>query len=117
VAYSILARVAHRSWWGRTILQVIGKRWQYSSMTAPDDPNLTKWPDDDDASWQESLLAANAAYNAIRANPAPEADSYFDVSIAAPAWAKPEMFVNQIGHIRFYNVGRDLEAEAGAKAA
>lgn len=114
VAYSIMDRVEHPSWWGDSVLQVVGKRLQYSSMTAHGDPNLTAWPVDSDASWQESLLAASTAYSKTQPNPAPNADSYFDVSIAPPAWAKPQMFVKQIGRLRFYDLNRDFEKEAGA---
>lgn len=116
VAFSLENRILHPKWWGTTFLQVIRKRYQYSSMTAPGDPNLTRWPDDSTEmglkAWRESLLAVSSAHNHTQANPVPGADSYYDISIKPPVWAKPDMFVRQIGRVRFYNLDRDYEQEA-----
>src|SRR3990172_10413739 len=43
VGYSILNRVARPSWWGRTVDEVITKKWQYSSLTDPRDKQLPRW--------------------------------------------------------------------------
>lgn len=107
VAYSVLNRVARPAWWGKSVMSVIAKKWQYSSMTAFGDPQLVIWPTDTDPSWWECLEIAGAAMRGEIPNPVPGADSYFDLSIPAPKWAKPEMFVRQIGRIRFYNLDRD----------
>ena len=113
VAYSILDRVTHPTWWGRDVQSVVFKRWQYSSLTAPNDPQLVTWPlDSSDLAWIDCLLQATAALANTSPNPAPMADSYFDESIAPPAWAQPKMFVRQIGRLKFYNLNRDHEAEA-----
>jgi len=40
VAHTVVNRVAHPGWWGRTVDDVIAKKWQYSSMTDPGDPQL-----------------------------------------------------------------------------
>jgi len=107
VAFSVLNRVARPTWWGQTVLSVCARKWQYSSMTDPHDPQLTRWPLDLDASWWECLEIAAAAIEGRIENPVPGADSYHDTSIGAPKWATPDRFVRQIGHLRFYNVDRD----------
>jgi len=108
VAMSILNRVARPSWWGHSVLEVLFKKWQYSSLTDPHDPQLTAWPIEN-AIWQQCLQVAADAIHGISDNPVPGADSYFDDSIPAPKWATPETFVKQIGKLRFYNLDHDRE--------
>ena len=106
VAYSILTRVARGGWWGTDILSVIGKKWQYSSMAAPGDPQLIVWPQSNDPSWDACLNAAQAALTGTPPNPAPGADSYYDDSINPPGWAQaPAMRVAKIGRLNFWKVG------------
>lgn len=112
VAFSILNRVSHPAWWGNDVMSVCFKRLQYSSMTNKGDPNLVAWPSSTDQSWTDSMQASIAAISGSVKNPAPGADSYFDTSISPPDWATPEMFVIQIGALRFYNLDRDFEHEA-----
>ncbi len=109
VICSILNRVDRPKWWGRSVLSVVVKKWQYSAMTAPGDPNLVRWPADDDPTWRESLALAEQAIEGHLPNPVPGADSYFDVSIAAPAWTRSARFVRQIARLKFYDVDRDFE--------
>lgn len=110
VAYSILNRVKRPSWWGSDVCSVVFKRLQYSSLTYPRDPQLTTWPNrSDDPSWIQCLQVAMESISGISENPVPGADSYHDISIPAPKWAEPGMFVKQIGRIRFFNVDRDTE--------
>ena len=111
VAFSIIERVHHPKFWGNDVMSVCFKRFQYSSMTNAGDPNLVAWPQAADMAWDDSVQAATAAISGTPTNPAPGADSYFDDSIAPPNWAKPSMFVIQIGHILFYNLDRDFEQE------
>jgi N-acetylmuramoyl-L-alanine amidase len=109
VAFSILNRVSHPKWWGNDVMSVVFKRFQYSSLTNKGDPNLIAWPQAADPFWNDSIQAAQAATTGGAKNPAPGADSYFDISISPPDWAKPEMFVIAIGAFRFYNLDRDFE--------
>lgn len=106
VAYSILNRVRHPGWWGKTILAVIAKKWQYSSMTDPNDPQLTTWPQYSD-DWFECLEIANDVIDGTLPDPAPGADSYYDCSIKPPKWATPNKLVRVIGRISFYNLDGD----------
>ncbi|MEN6440924.1 MAG: cell wall hydrolase [Syntrophobacter sp.] len=110
VAYSILNRVKRPSWWGKDICSVVFKRLQYSSLTYSKDPQLTTWPNSsEDPSWIQCLQVAMEAIAGISENPVPGADSYHDISISAPKWAEPKMFVRQIGRIRFFDVDMDVE--------
>jgi len=111
VAHSVLNRVYKPSWWGDCVMTVIFKKWQYSSMTDPNDKQLTTWPDRKSTSWTQALIVSDLALRGITDHPAPGADSYHDISIPAPYWATSENFVRQIGRIKFYNV--DLDTENG----
>ena len=109
VAWCIKNRVNRPSWWGSDILSVVFKKWQFSSLTDPKDPQLTTWPQSNDKSWIESLDVAEKALTWATGHPAPGADSYYDISIATPKWANDRNFVKQIGKLRFYNVDMDTE--------
>jgi N-acetylmuramoyl-L-alanine amidase len=109
VACSIMNRVDRPSWWGKDVLSVVFKKWQYSSLTDPKDPQLTKWPTMFDGAWSECLVIAMDAYERILVHPMPGADSYHDISIPTPYWAKQDMYCGQIGKLKFYNVDHDYE--------
>lgn len=105
VAYTVVTRAKQPGWWGSSISTVLGRPFQYTSMTGPGDPNLILWPREADASWAECLMAANAALQGTEPDPAEGADSYFSLGIPTPMWATQDRFVVQIGRIRFYRVG------------
>lgn len=113
IAYSILNRVDHPKWWGSSISEVCEKKWQYSSMTAPGDPNLVRWPSDTDQSWIDSLSAAQSAIDRTEPNPSPGSDSYYDISMdragKPPKWSIGQRF-NQINDVKFFNLDHDVEA-------
>ncbi len=109
VAHSILNRVARPSWWGHTVQEVLFKKYQYSSLTDPRDPQLVTWPRGTEQSWADCLRIAAGCMDGTIANPVPGADSYHDTSISAPPWATPACFVAQIGKLKFYDVDRDAE--------
>jgi N-acetylmuramoyl-L-alanine amidase len=109
VAYSIMNRVQRPSWWGKDVMSVLFKKWQYSSMTDPHDRQLATWPSSDNPSWQQCFRVACDVMNKAVDNPVPGADGYFDDSIPPPKWATPETFVKKIDHILFYNLDRDVE--------
>jgi spore germination cell wall hydrolase CwlJ-like protein len=112
VACSILNRVARPSWWGNTVLSVVTKKWQYSSMTDPRDRQLTTYPTDADPTWMECMQVARDTIAGTVTNPVPTADSYYDISISPPNWATPETFVAAVGRLRFHNLDRDIEKPA-----
>ncbi len=109
VACSIMNRVGRPSWWGKDVMSVLFKKWQYSSLTASKDPQLTTWPQSNDPVWQECLTIADQIFHGELTDPVPGADSYYDISIPPPNWTKTARFVAQIGRIKFYDVDHDYE--------
>ena len=109
VGMCILNRAARPSWWGTNIMEVIFKKWQFSSLTDPNDKQLTLWPKENNPAWESCLILSEKILKGDYEHPAPGADSYHDVSIPAPYWAKPEQFVGQIGRLRFFNTDNDHE--------
>jgi spore germination cell wall hydrolase CwlJ-like protein len=108
VACSILNRVQRPSWWGKTVMEVLFKRLQYSSMTDKRDRQLVVWPGWDPI-WEQCLSVAQNALAGKLPNPVVGADSYYDTSIPAPNWATSDTFVKQVGRIRFHNLDHDVE--------
>lgn len=105
VAWSIITRADGGGWWwGHDVLTVIAKPYQYSSMTHPQDGQLTRWPTFEDASYRECLDVAEKVLNDSEPNPIPGADSYYDISISAPSWATENTHRGDIGRLRFYQV-------------
>jgi len=107
VCHAVMNRVHHTDWWGRDVMSVVSKKWQFSSMTDPNDRQLTTWPQSDMASWRRCLRLAHQVYTGALENPVPGADSYYDDSIPAPYWADPAKMVAQIGPFRFYDLDGD----------
>lgn len=113
VAHSVLNRVRNPKWWGTTVDQVVTKKWQYSSLTDPQDPQLARvWPLVSETAWLECATVAEDALDGTSANPLPGADSYHDTSIAPPKWTEKARFCGQLGKIRFYDTDFDYELEA-----
>jgi hypothetical protein len=109
IMYSILNRVERPKWWGRSVLEVVSKRWQYSAMTAPKDVNLVRWPQPGDPSWWETYQWAHAVQDKSVQNPMPGADSYHDETVA-PFWTATARFCGKLGKMSFYDVDHDYEA-------
>ena len=108
VAQSIMNRVKNPKWWGTNVTSVCTKKWQYSSMTDPNDKQLTTWPGLDPW-WTMALEVAQKVYEGQIDNIVPGADSYYDISIPPPKWADQTKFVKQVGRIKFYNLDDDHE--------
>ena len=106
VACSIRNRVEHPSWWGQGWCGIMFKKWQYSSMTAPNDPNLVKFPQANDTSWIASMDVADEVYNGPMVDSANGATHYFDKSLDEnpPAWIKAANmeFIMDSGNFHFY---------------
>jgi N-acetylmuramoyl-L-alanine amidase len=109
VGYSIMNRVKKPSWWGNSLVSVITKKWQYSSMAAPNDPQLILYPQENDGTFAQCLEIAQWIINGNVDNPVVGADSYYDDSISAPKWATKDCFVAKIANLNFYNVDKDVE--------
>lgn len=104
VAFVVKTRAAQPGWWGKDILSVVTKKLQFTSMTMAADPQTTTWPSWSDPSWLAVLDVAAQVLGGTVENPAPDADSYYDISIPAPKWALSGKFITQLGKIRFYRV-------------
>ena len=101
VAYTVINRVNHPSWWGTDIISVILKPFQFSSFNR-NDPNAIKLPVMQDLSWVASLDAANDAINRTKPDPTNGATYYHDNSIEPPSWVKEATFLCQIDSLLFY---------------
>lgn len=108
VAWSIMNRVRHPSWWGGpSVVSVVAKPWQYSGMTAAGDPNLIKWPHMTDTSWLACLQISAEVYDSPQiADPTQGATHYFDKTLdqKPPYWAKDMTHVLDSGNFHFYKV-------------
>lgn len=109
VAWTVRNRVEHTKWWGTDIVGVITKKWQYSSMTATGDPQLSMFPKIGDSSFKECMVVACGVINNEFDHPAPGADSYYADYIKRPKWATDQNFVKKIGVHCFHNVDQDFE--------
>lgn len=114
VAHTVKNRLSHPGWWGSDWVSVLTKKWQYSSLTDPNDRQLTAWPKADDASFEECLAIAERVVTGLYNSPLKGIDSYYDDSLQGdlrPKWAKehPERFVGKIGRLNFYNMDCDVE--------
>ena len=103
VAWCIRNRVESPKWWGKDYLNCLFKKWQISSLTDPKDPQLTVWPKPPDDAWERAYNIAYMVKEGMVAHPFPGADSYHDISIPPPFWAKPEQRKGQAGRIIFYD--------------
>ena len=107
VAWTLRNRVQHPKWWGRDFYGVATAKWQYSSISAPGDNQLGKWPKWDDPIFQRCLEIAGAVIAGAIAHPMPGADSYYADYIPVPRWATDDKMVGKIGHHIFYNLDED----------
>ena len=113
VAHAIKNRVDRPKWWGNTYLGVCVKKWQFSSLTDPHDPQLTTWPSDNVPSWDVCGKVAEEILEGTAPPPQfPGADSYYDLSIPPPSWSASTRFCGQIGRLLFFDVDHDYEIGA-----
>ena len=77
---------------------------QFSGLTQPGDPNLVKFPESSDHSWQDCILVAEGVtVNNSYPDPTQHAVFYHDVSIKeAPAVWGPVTRSVQVGRLVFY---------------
>jgi len=114
VAHTVKNRISKPGWWGTDIVSVLTKKWQYSSLTDPNDTQLTTWPTADDHIFEDCLSLAEMVVRGVYNSPLKGIDSYYDDSLQGdlrPKWAKehPERFVGKIGRLNFYNLDMDVE--------
>lgn len=91
-------RVTPTMGWAR----VIEAKWQFSSLTAPGDPELVLWPLPDDLSWQSAMVLAEGVYNGSLTDNTGGATHYFNPSVVLPKWAATLTKTLDIGNHAFY---------------
>jgi cell wall hydrolase len=91
IGWVVKNRVAHPGWWGNTLIQVITHKWQFSSMTAPGDPNLIDWPQENDtplpvndAVWADCIEIAQGIVGGTISDPTNGAIEYYTLPLTEP---------------------------------
>jgi spore germination cell wall hydrolase CwlJ-like protein len=82
---------------------VCTKKFQFSSMSAPNDPELILWPETGDAQFEQAYQLAVAVFAGTDADNTNGATFYFADSIPAPSWAASMRETVKIGHQTFFS--------------
>ena len=101
VACSIRNRVQKPGWWGHDWVSVILCGQQYSSFNR-DDPNATLLPSSTDSVFPVCLEIAESVWNGSQADTVNGAESYYDLSIPEPEWAKEMTFTVRVEDFKFF---------------
>lgn len=75
---------------------------QFSSMTSPGDPQLGKWPEDDDQLWITAIGMAEQACAGVLQDITGAATNYYAESIPEPWWAPDMDYVCTIAGQKFF---------------
>ncbi len=81
---------------------VIERKWQFSSMTAPGDATLVKWPLEGDASWIDAMNVAERVFTLGGCDNTQGATMYCNLDVCNPPWAKTMKETVKIGHHTFF---------------
>lgn len=104
VINAILNRAAHPCWWGRDVISVCLKPWQFSSWNE-NDPNRAKLLaiTADDPQFSEALKIAARAVLGTLPDLTDGSDSYYAASMETePEWAAKSIFTVELAGQRFY---------------
>ena len=82
---------------------VIERKWQFSSMTAPGDPELILWPKQPDPAWETAMQVAELIYGGGDYDLTLGATFYFNPNVVMPDWAKSMKKTITIGNHNFYS--------------
>lgn len=99
----IMNRVHRKSWFGKTINEVIRKPWQFSCLNIKD-PNrsILLSVTEEDKEYAEALRLAGLALAGDLPDITNRADSYYATSIKPPRWADGKTPTAIIGAHRYY---------------
>jgi N-acetylmuramoyl-L-alanine amidase len=112
VAWTVINRARARTsdgrfmWWGGSIITVITHPYQYSSMTAPGNPELKYWPTDGDAAYHAISIVVDNVLAGKEPDPTGGAVLYFSEPLTEPPqqWgAVTETFA--VRGVHFYRQG------------
>ncbi len=100
IAFVAVNRVEEKSWYGRTLKDVLLKPYQFSCFNR-NDPNYPKLFIPKRKEWIKCFKAAWNAYSALTEDPTAGANHYcrYDIS---PPWINMMEFKTRIGHHEFY---------------
>jgi len=114
VANSVMNRVNHPTWWGKSIVSVCLAPKQYSSWNADSTqiPLVRDAMVEGDQFYQDALTIAEWAVEGALPDITKGSDSYFAVSMSPPFWARSNEFTVQIGRQRFFRTVSPPEVEA-----
>ena len=104
VAYTIVNRAARPSWWGKTVVEVCLKPWQYSCWNA-NDPNsqLIKEVTLESHSFRDCFGVACLVLNRTLPDPVSGATHYYALSMPSPpSWAAALKSITVIGGHKFF---------------
>ena len=91
------ANAAGKSW-----AEIVYAKWQFSSMTAPGDPELDLIPKAPDPIFEECCELADAIFDDKDFDLTQGATHYFADSIPMPSWAAAMTQTVKIGHQTFF---------------
>jgi len=104
VAWVVMNRANHPGWWGHDIVNVILKKWQFSSFNEGD-ANETVWPTDEtEQAFIDCREACAGAYYGTYTDPTVGATYYHDISIPEPPlWIRAGYVLTlAVGRLKFY---------------
>lgn len=81
---------------------VIERKWQFSSMTAPGDGMLVQWPRDGDSTWVDSMNVAEGIFSGTTPDNTGGSTLYCNLSVCHPAWADSSTPTVKIGNHSFF---------------
>lgn len=81
---------------------VMEKKWQFSSLTAPGDPTLVRWPDNTDPVFQDCARIAIATIEGTIEDNTGGATLYANLNVCDPAWTHTATKTVVIGHHTFF---------------
>lgn len=102
IAHVILNRVGARSSGPGAVAAAVEAKWQFSSLTAPGDVTLIRWPLRPDPSFDSCMQVVEDALNGSSLDPTGGATHYFNPQIVKPLWAAEMVKTVSIGHHDFY---------------
>jgi Cell wall hydrolyses involved in spore germination len=104
VAWTVMNRVARKSWYGRNVVEVCLKPFQYSCWLESD-PNsaLLKRVNLDDSNFRQCLAAALLVYDRVIPDTVNGATHYYALSMPTPPkWASSMKSVAVLGGHKFF---------------
>lgn len=103
VACVVMNRVANPGWWGRDVISVCLKAFQFSCWL-PNDPNRAKLLSvtQEDMQFAEAVDIAHQAISGLLTDETDGATSYYERHITAPHWVANCVHTVDIGNHRFF---------------